>query len=143
MERRSRMIAIVCLDDRDGMGFNGRRQSRDVRLREKVLEMAAGRRLWMAPCSADQFGPEGEGRICVSASFLEEAGSGDCVFVEDRALAPFAERLEQLVVFRWNRVYPGDRYLDLDLAKGPWRKTEEQDFPGKSHERITMEVYTR
>ena len=70
-------------------------------------------------------------------------GSGDCVFVEDRALAPFAERLEQLVVFRWNRVYPGDRYLDLDLAKGPWRKTEEQDFPGKSHERITMEVYTR
>ena len=69
------MIAIVCLDDRDGMGFNGRRQSRDVRLREKVLEMAAGRRLWMAPCSADQFGPEGEGRICVSASFLEEAGA--------------------------------------------------------------------
>lgn len=137
------MIAIVCLDDRGGMGFNGRRQSRDARLRQKVLELTAGSRLWMAPCSAEQFGPEGAGRICVSAAFLEEAGSGDYVFVEDRALAPFAERLEQLVVFRWNRVYPADRYFDLDLTRGPWQKTEAVDFPGKSHRRTTMEVYTR
>ena len=137
------MIAIVCLDDRNGMSFNCRRQSRDACLRQKVLELTKGSRLWMAPYSAEQFGPEGEGRVCVSASFLEEAGKDDYVFVEDRVLAPFAERLEKLIVFRWNRVYPGDRYLDLDLAKGPWRKTEGQDFPGKSHERITMEVYTR
>ena len=136
------MIAIVCLDDRNGMSFNRRRQSRDACLRQKVLELAEGSRLWMSPYSAEQFGPEGEGRIHVSDSFLEKAGKGDYVFVEDRALAPFAAELEKLIVFRWNRMYPGDRYLDLDLTNGPWRKTSERDFPGKSHERITMEVYT-
>ena len=137
------MIAIVCLDDKNGMGFNHRRQSRDARLRREMLDMAAGSRLWMAPCSAEQFGSEGAGRLLVSEAFLEEAAPGDYVFVEDRALSPFAEKLEKLVVFRWNRVYPGDRYFDLDLTGGPWRKTESLDFPGTSHKRITREVYTR
>ena len=92
---------------------------------------------------AEQFAREGEGKICVSEAFLEQAGKGDYVFVEDRPLAPWAEKVEKLVVFRWNRVYPGDQYFDLDLAEGQWHKTETRDFPGKSHERITMEVYTR
>ena len=142
-ERKDKMVAIVCLDDKNGMCFNGRRQSRDVCLRSCVMDLAKGKRLWMSPYSAEQFAEAEGGQICVSTSFLEEAGPGDYAFVEDRALAPFAEKLEKLVVFRWNRVYPGDQYLDLDLTKGPWRKTEERDFPGKSHERITMEVSTR
>lgn len=137
------MIAIVCLDDRNGMCFNGRRQSRDARLRREVLDMAGGSRLWMSPYSAEQFSGEGGGTICVSASFLEKAGEGDYAFVEDRALAPFAEKLEKLVVFRWNRAYPGDRYFDLDLSDGRWRREEARDFPGSSHGKITMEVYVR
>ena len=137
------MIAIICLDDRNGMCFNRRRQSRDACLRERAQEMAQVGRLRIAPYSAEQFSGEGDAPICASESCLEEAGEGDYAFVEDRALAPFADKLERLVVFRWNRVYPADRYFDLDLAKGPWRKTEAVDFPGKSHARITMEVYTR
>ena len=137
------MIAIVCLDDRNGMCFNHRRQSRDACLRAWVMDMTKGSRLWMSPYSAEQFAREGEGKICVSEAFLEQAGKGDYVFVEDRLLAPWAEKVEKLVVFRWNRVYPGDQYFDLDLAEGQWHKTETRDFPGKSHERITMEVYTR
>lgn len=137
------MIAIICLDDRNGMCFNRRRQSRDACLRERVREMARGSRLWMAPYSAEQFSGEGDAPICVSESFLEETGEGDYAFVEDRALAPFADKLERLVVFRWNRVYPSDQYFDLELTKAPWRKTEEEDFSGTSHQRITMEVYVR
>lgn len=137
------MIAIVCLDDKNGMSFNHRRQSRDACLRREILALARGRRLWMVPYSAGQFDPEDAGRLSVSETFLEEAAPGDYVFVEDRPLAPFAERLEQLIIFRWNRVYPGDQYLDLPLAGGPWHKAESRDFPGKSHEKITMEVYTR
>ena len=137
------MIAIVCLDDRNGMCFNGRRQSRDARLRREVLDMAGGSRLWMSPYSAEQFAPEGGGEIRVSESFLAEAGRGEFVFVEDRPLAPWEGELEKLVVFRWNRVYPGDRYFDLDLSDGRWRRAEAVDFPGSSHERIPMEVYVR
>ena len=137
------MIAIVCLDDRNGMSFNCRRQSRDAWLCQKVLDMAQGNCLRMAPYSVDLFGLGEGNHIKVSDSFLEEAGRGDYVFVEDRALAPYAEKLEKLVIFRWNRVYPVDRYFDLDLVNGPLHKTEEKDFLGKSHKRITMEVYTR
>ena len=137
------MIAVVCLDDKNGMCFNHRRQSRDACLRSRVIAMARGSRLWMTPYSAEQFAGEDNGTICVSEACLEKAGKGDYVFVEDRALAPFAEKLEKLVVFRWNRTYPGDRYFDLDLSGGQWHKTETGDFPGKSHERITMEVYAR
>ncbi len=137
------MIAVVCLDDRNGMSFNHRRQSRDACLRRRLLDMTAGRRLWMSPGSAAQFSPEDADRLQVSETFLNEAGPGDYVFVEDRALAPFAEKLEKVVVFRWNRVYPGDQFLDLELTEEPWRRVETVDFPGKSHQRITMEVYAR
>ena len=49
------MIAIVCLDDKNGMSFNHRRQSRDVCLRTWVMEMTRGSRLWMSDYSAGQF----------------------------------------------------------------------------------------
>ncbi len=137
------MIAIVCLDDKNGMSFNHRRQSRDVCLRTWVMEMTRGSRLWMSDYSAGQFSEKEREGIWVSNSFLEKAGEGDYVFVEDDALAPYERKVEKLVVFRWNRVYPGDRYFDLDLTGGQWHKAETRDFPGKSHKRITMEVYTR
>ena len=137
------MVAIVCLDDRNGMEFHHRRQSRDSRLREWVLGMAKGRRLWMSPYSARQFAEEERESICVSDGFLEEAGEGDYAFVESCPLAPYEGKVEKLVVFRWNRLYPSDRYFDLNLAGGQWHRTETKDFSGTSHERITMEVYVR
>lgn len=141
--KEGKMIAIVCLDDKNGMSFNHRRQSRDVCLRTWMMEMTRGSRLWMSDYSAGQFSEKEREGIWVSNSFLEKAGEGDYVFVEDDALAPYERKVEKLVVFRWNRVYPGDRYFDLDLTGGQWHKAETRDFPGKSHKRITMEVYTR
>ena len=48
-ERRcSRMTAIVCVDEAWGMAFHGRRQSRDRAVCARILEDAAGRRLWMS-----------------------------------------------------------------------------------------------
>ena len=71
------MIAIVCLDDKNGMSFNHRRQSRDACLRREILTLTRGRRLWMAPYSEGQFGPEDAGRFSVSETFLEEAAPGE------------------------------------------------------------------
>ena len=122
------MIAIVCLDDKNGMSFNHRRQSRDVCLRTWMMEMTRGSRLWMSDYSAGQFSEKEREGIWVSNSFLEKAGEGDYVFVEDDALAPYERKVEKLVVFRWNRVYPGDRYFDLDLTGGT--KQKRGIFPG-------------
>lgn len=38
-------------------------------------------------------------------------------------------------------MYPAD--LRLDIALEDWKKTEEEEFVGNSHEKITREVYVR
>lgn len=135
------MIAIICADNRNGTFFNGRRQSRDRLLCAHVLERAAGRRLWMNACSARQFPPEAAARFTVDEDPLSRAGPGELCFVEGAPLLPWLDRLEGVVVYRWNRDYPADRFLDLALDAPPWRLLETEDFPGSSHKFITKEVY--
>ena len=41
------MIVITCVDQKNGLAFNGRRQSRDRMVAADILRESAGRRLWM------------------------------------------------------------------------------------------------
>lgn len=79
------MTLILCVDDRGGLSFNGRRQSQDP---ETALE-----------------------------------------------------RADRLVLYRWGRRYPADRRLDLP-PKG-WRLEGRTEFPGRSHDMITKEIYIK
>ncbi len=135
------MIAAICLDDRNGTLFNGRRQSMDREVRRVLLEMAGDKPLWVSPYTAGQFPQEERSRLAVSPQFLDEAGPGDLCFVEEAPLAPVEDQVEQLVLFRWNRHYPSDRTFDISLEG--WNLISSQDFPGHSHPNITMEVYSR
>lgn len=134
------MIAAVCIGEGNGMLFNRRRVSRDRRQQEDLLTLCGNRRLWMGGCSAPLFA-WAEGRVTVDEDFLEKAGPGEVCFVEDRALAPAADRIEAVVLYHWNRTYPADVRLDLDLSG--FQLAERTEFPGVSHERITRELYTR
>lgn len=136
-----RMNVIVCLDDKNGMMFNGRRQSRDRILCARAADLAAGRTLWMNEYSAPLFPPELAPRTMIRGDFLSRAGRGDYCFVENAPLVPHEEQIETLFVFRWNRVYPADTRLDLPLER--WQKVRTEEFAGSSHEAITMEVYER
>jgi hypothetical protein len=49
------MKIALCLDDKNGMMFAGRQQSMDALLRQDLLQMVEGCRLWMSPYSANQF----------------------------------------------------------------------------------------
>ncbi|MGN0964466.1 MAG: ribonuclease Z [Dysosmobacter sp.] len=133
------MIAVVCVDDRNGMLFHHRRQSQDRLLREDLLSRCPGR-LWMNAYSAKLFTGH-EVRLAVNEDFLSLAGPEEWCFVEDRPLAPHLDRLEGLVVYRWNRAYPADVHLDLDLSD--FQLESGQDFSGSSHETITREIYRR
>lgn len=137
------MIVMMCVDDNGGTMFNGRRQSRDRVLQEELLARTQGRRLWMNASSAALFAPEEEERIAVAEDFLDRALPGEFCFAEGAALAPSEERIEELILFRWNRVYPADRFFDLPLEEHGWRLAGTREFPGSSHERITEEVYRR
>ena len=137
------MILTAVVDDGMGMLFNGRRQSRDRVLRQRILELARGRNLWMNEYSYGLFRDECENiQVRVDEGFLMKAGEGDVCFNETEPALPAEERIEKLVLFRWNRMYPADVRFDLDLSSG-WRLESSEDFAGSSHERITMEVYAR
>ena len=134
------MKLIVCLDDRNGMLFNKRRQSADRILCQRILELAGERFLWMNGYSRKLFDETPES-IRVDDRFLELAGENDYCFVENVDVTPHIKRADAIVLFRWNRVYPADVYFPIDLIAKGWKKQDSIDFAGSSHEKITQEVY--
>ena len=134
------MILITCVDDKMGMLFNKRRQSMDSLLRERVLKMCAGKKLWMNEYSRKQFDAAAEG-ISVDDDFMAKAGEDDYCFVENISPKAFEGQLKQIVLYKWNRVYPADLYFDIDLTD--WRLAQSSDFAGSSHDKITEEIYVK
>ena len=133
------MNLIVTLDDGNGMMFNHRRQSRDRILNERILGVCK-KDLWVSSYTAKLFdGTDAELHVC--ENFLDQAGDGDWCFAEDASLTPYLEKIETVVIYRWNRVYPSDRVFDLNLSG--WNCRSQTDFAGYSHEKITEEVYVR
>lgn len=112
-------------------------------MRERVLQDAAGARLWMNAYSCRQFSGADISEITVDEDFLEKAGPGDFCFVEGLPLRPWEPRIERLYLYRWNRSYPADTWLDLLLDAPPWKLAGMEEFAGYSHERITKEIYIR
>ncbi|MCD8053992.1 MAG: ribonuclease Z [Lachnospiraceae bacterium] len=136
------MIVIAVVDDRGGMMFGSRRQSQDRVLRQRVLSLAGGRIVWMNAYTAKQFGDQMDtGLICVDDHFMEKAGPGEFCFVENTALVSYEAQIEKVILFKWNRTYPGDVTFDLDLSA--WRRVSTENFVGSSHEKITQETYLR
>lgn len=134
------MILVLCLDDRGGMRFNRRRQSQDRLLREDLLREAAGRTVWMSEYTLSQF-PDPPDSLRLAEDPLDRAGPGELCFVETEDPAPWAGRVEQVILYRWNRRYPADLYCTLPLER--WTLVRSEEFAGSSHEKITKEVYRR
>ena len=135
------MNVIVCLDDRQGMMFCNRRQSQDRKLRERIVQRCNGILLWMNAYSYKLYEEMTNDFICVDENFLSKAQKGEFCLVESALLKPYENKIEKLIVFWWNRHYPADFYLDLDLKN--WKKEREEEFQGSSHENITEEIYTK
>ena len=49
------MILIVCIDEKNGMLFNNRRQSKDRNLIEHILKKIDSKKLWITDFSRDLF----------------------------------------------------------------------------------------
>ncbi|WP_298030076.1 ribonuclease Z [uncultured Dysosmobacter sp.] len=132
------MIVAVCIGEDGGMLFNRRRVSRDRAQRADLLALCGGKALRMNDYSAALFRDAAD-QIIVDKAFLETAGPGDVCFVEDRPLSPWMAEIEAVVLYRWNRAYPADVRLDLDLSA--FERVRQTEFPGSSHERVTREIY--
>ena len=133
------MILAACVDGRNGMAFNHRRQSRDRLVRWDLLKEAGRAGLWMDGASACQFTDIQRERLRVDEGFLDKAGPGDFCFVEDRSVKDYVNSVERVILYRWDRAYPADLFWDLSLEG--WTLERREEFPGYSHKIITKEVY--
>lgn len=140
-ENGDNMHIITCVDNRMGTFFNNRRQSRDANLCQKVLTLAGTNKLYMNSYSLPLFKEMEHSNIVVDEEFLKVAGKDDYCFAEGQDISLYLQNAESLIIFKWNRDYPYDKALDVNLEL--WHLQSAEDFAGSSHEKITMEKYVR
>ena len=133
------MKLIFCVDDKGGMMFFGKRQSKDNVLREWIINYAQGSKLWMSPYSAKQF--DGNPNILVDNDYMSKAKENDVCFIEDGDYS--AANASEIVLCKWNRHYPSDKVFNIDLKSLGFKKIDSEDIKGSSHDKITIERYRR
>ena len=129
------MTLYICLDDRNGLQFNKRRQSRDSAVLEDIRSRLAGK-LLIEPFS-EKLIREAEIPYVLPPETAED------FFAESIPAEALLERVSRMVIYRWNRHYPSDVRWEPDLAAMGFTLRETAEFPGTSHETITREVYER
>mgnify|MGYP000603395758 CR=1 FL=1 len=48
----------------------------------------------------------------------------------------YEQKTEELILFCWNRTYPAQLFMTLDLSG--WKQVEELEFEGNSHKKINV-----
>ena len=122
------MILISCADNSLGLRFNGRRQSRDRAVSARILEKTGGE-IWLAEESKALF-PEADAHI------VSEPMGDWCFWERPTEVFP-----EKIILYRWNRDYPGDEFFSFPGGADRWILESREDFSGFSHETITEETY--
>lgn len=132
------MTIYVCLDDRNGMLFNRRRQSRDAAVLADIQASIPG------VLTIDPFSEKLIRSAQIPYVLAPEAPSPDAhFFLENRPAAQTVPLASEIVIYRWNRHYPADTHWDAALADYGFALRETREFRGKSHEKITKEVYRK
>ncbi len=134
------MKLIVCLSDDGGMMFNHRRQSRDRVLIADMIHHTKDANLWVSPYSAPLFGEDCP-NLHIAPAPLEAVKKNDYCFVEDTPLPQALDGTDELIIYRWNRLYPSDVYFHCDTSSFFLRESSE--FVGSSHDKITKEIWRK
>ncbi len=135
------MTLIVCFDMRRGVTFFGKRQSADAKVKNRIIEIADGKPIYMTEYSASLFkNTDAEVRI---VSDIGSAPEDAAVFAESAELSAFRGRVTRFVIYRWNKLYPRDGSADFyPFDEGMWLVSM-TDFNGSSHERVTEEIWEK
>ena len=136
------MTVFLCIDDRGGMLFNKRRQSRDSKLIADVCETVGDGILYVSDFSEMLFS-ESECSVISIPAPLGMAKKDGFVFVENFHIGDFLENIDTLIIYKWNKKYPYDFSLDVIPEQCGYTLTEKFDFCGSSHEKITKEIYKK
>lgn len=142
------MRAYICIDNRNGISFNKRRESRDRAVIEDIISMQSGRNreLLIEEYSFELF----EGTNYEDVIKIKEVRNFDdsTALISDRydffveRWDPANKGFDSFVIYRWNRGYPYDLELSENFNK-PWKLISSVDLIGTSHEKITRELWQR
>lgn len=134
------MRVIACVEDKMGMSFNRRRVSRDSEISRDILNMCQGKALYMEETSCKLFEDEKPDNLVVVKRFDSEELKDAYCFIEDMQKAD-EKLVEEVILYRFNRRYPADRYFNIELKN--WALVSQKEFTGSSHDKITKEIYRR
>ena len=141
------MTVYIAIDDANGMLFNNRRQSQDRILRADMLEDCKDVKLWISQYSKKFFvDPNGEithTNVMMDDNYLSLAGETDCCYVEKEDITPYIDKIDTIVLYKWNVAYPADTYFNISLLDSNWKKHSMSHFKGSSHDKILKEVWKR
>ena len=132
------MNIILCVDNKNGMLFNNRRQSRDRCVIEDILKLTEGSRLLISDFSSRLFENT---KAEVSDNILDIAGKKDYCFVENIDITPYEKTVDSIITYCWNKVYPADFYFNTDMSL--WKLKEEIIIKGYSHNEIIRRIYVK
>lgn len=133
------MTLITCLDPKGGMLFNNRRQTLDYEVVD-MIRKTWGESLYISPFSEKYFENK---KIKILGDPLKDAPDGAAVFIEDTDPLPYVHRIDKIVIFRWNEVYPADKGLSFLPEEIGFKRLGEIKFSTKVHKDIKKEIYKR
>lgn len=135
------MKVIACIDNNNGIAFNNRRLSSDSTVIGRIAYIIGNDRLLAKDISL---------RILADANLdihdvdNAEIRDNDWVFIDTEQYSFIKEdcsNIDTLVLFLWNRDYPSDTKLTLDLSK--MNQYSQLEYKGNSHDKITELHFSR
>ena len=130
---------IVCVNDKFGISFMGRRVSRDRYVIEDILRTVKDGKLLIHPDSLSLFS-DFKDEVTADENYLDMAQSGEYCFVEKSDYEKFSSNIESVIIYKWNRSYSADLFFDTDIL-GDKTPVKTYKFEGHSHKNIIKEVY--
>lgn len=134
------MKAIVCLDDNNGMLFNKRRQSRDSVVINDIVDMAEDQKLFCNDYTAKLFDTE---KTCIVNDGILVDPCEEGYYFFENVLPTSIDIFSEVIIYKWNRKYPGDVFFSFDLEENGFKKAKTIEFAGSSHEKITKEIWRK
>ena len=134
------MKVIVCLDDSNGMLFNKRRQSRDSSVINDIVDMTEAQKLFCNAYTAKLFA---ENKTCIVSDEILVNPCEEGYYFFENVLPTSIEHFSEVIIYRWNRKYPGDLFFNIELEGNGFKKSKIIEFEGSSHEKITKEIWRK
>ena len=134
------MKVILCLEEKLGYCFLGKRLSQDQNLRQNLKQLLHSEKVYMNAYSyvlyKDYFAD-----ALVDEHFLDKA-KDHYVVIENVSLSSYQDQIDEYVIYEWNRSYPATLFFSSTWLSS-FELVETMEFSGTSHEKITRRIYRK